>query len=70
MIGLATQNVPFGNFSDDFYEVSNGVVRENAVLVASSVFHEIENYSEDVTAEYDRIFYYGYKYIAIRDMFI
>ena len=21
MIGLATQNVPFGNFSDDFYEV-------------------------------------------------
>lgn len=70
MIGLATQNVPFGNFSDDFYEVSNGIIRENAVLVASSVFHEIENYSKDVTAEYDRIFYYGYKYIAIRDMFI
>lgn len=70
MIDIATRNVPSGKFSDDFYEVSNGIIRENAVLVASSVFHEIENYSEDVRAEYDRIFYYGYKYIAIRDMFI
>ena len=50
MIGLATQNVPFGNFSDDFYEVSNGIIRENTVLVASSVFHDIENYSNDVVA--------------------
>lgn len=70
MIARALTNVPSGKFSDNFYSVSNGICRENATLIASSVFHEIENYSEDITSEYERIFYNGYKYIAIRDMFI
>lgn len=70
MINLAIKNVPFGNFSSEFYQLSNGIQRENAVLVASSVFHEIENYSEDIANEYYRIFHSGYKYIAIRDMFL
>ena len=70
MIARASTNLPSGKFSDNFYKLSNGICRENAVLVASSVFHEIENYSEDIESEYKRIFYNGYKYIAIRDMFI
>lgn len=70
MIARALTNVPSGKFSNNFYSVSNGICRENATLIASSVFHEIENYSEDITSEYERIFYNGYKYIAIRDMFI
>lgn len=38
-------------------------------LVASSVFHEIYNYSEDIEAELQNIFGIGADYIAIRDMY-
>ena len=70
MIDLAAKNVPEGYFTD-IYVVMNTFVRESkTVLVASSVFHEIENYSHDVVSEYERIFNNGYKYVAIRDMFI
>ena len=70
MIDLAAKNVPEGYFSH-IYGAANTFVKENqVVLVASSVFHEIENYSYDVTSEYERIFNNGHKYIAIRDMFI
>lgn len=70
MVALAKKNVPAGTFSTDFYGLSQAVKREEAVLVASSVFHEIHNYSPDVEEEYRRIFGSGYQYIAIRDMFI
>lgn len=70
MLNLARNNVPDGYFSD-IYGIVNTFVKENeVVLVASSVFHEIENYSHDVATEYERIFNNGYKYIAIRDMFM
>ena len=70
MLNLACNNVPDGYFSD-IYGIINTSVKENeVVLVASSVFHEIENYSHDVTSEYERIFNNDYKYIAIRDMFV
>lgn len=38
-------------------------------LVASSVFHEIHSYSDDIKQEYANIFNVGADYIAIRDMF-
>lgn len=70
MINFAAKNVPEGYFTH-IYAVMNTFVRESkTVLVASSVFHEIENYSHDVVSEYERIFNNGYKYVAIRDMFI
>lgn len=71
MIDLASDNVETGCFATDF-DVLNRLIPEKnkCVLIASSVFHEIENYSENVTEEYNRIFNTGYKYIAIRDMFI
>lgn len=70
MVALARSNLPAGQFSTDFYGLRNTVNRENTVLVASSVFHEIRNYSSDVDEEYRRIFDSGFRYIAIRDMFI
>lgn len=70
MVALAKENVPTGVFSTDFSELSGTADCENAVLVASSVFHEIHNYSSDVEGEYRQIFGSGYQYIAIRDMFI
>ena len=70
MLDLAANNVLEGYFSDN-YGIINTFVKENIVaLVASSVFHEIENYSYDVASQYERIFNNGYKYIAIRDMFV
>lgn len=42
---------------------------KNTVLVASSVFHEIHSYSENIERDYDNIFNCGADYIAIRDMF-
>ena len=71
MIDLACNNVPDGVF-DSNYGVICSITPEkyNAILIASSVFHEIENYSRNATTEYERIFNNGYKYIAIRDMFV
>ena len=71
MIDLACNNVPDGVF-DSNYGVICSITPEkyNAILIASSVFHEIENYSYNVDMEYDRIFNNDYKYIAIRDMFV
>lgn len=70
MVALARNNLPAGKFSADFYGLRNAVKSESAVLVASSVFHEIHNYASDVDEEYRRIFGSGFRYIAIRDMFI
>lgn len=70
MVALARKNLPAGEFSADFYGLRNGIKSETAVLVASSVFHEIHNYSSNVDEEYRRIFASGFRYIAIRDMFI
>ena len=71
MIDLACNNVPDGVF-DSNYGVICSITPEkyNTILIASSVFHEIENYSYHVDMEYDRIFNNDYKYIAIRDMFV
>ena len=69
MINLATANVKSGYFSSNYDKIiatSSG----ESILVASSVFHEIENYSPNVSMEYDKIFNNKYKYIAIRDMFV
>lgn len=41
---------------------------ENTLVVCSSVFHEIHNYSENIERDYNNIFGIGAKYIAIRDM--
>lgn len=41
----------------------------HTLLNASSVFHEIHAYSDDIEEEYAYIFTSGFKYIAIRDMF-
>jgi ribosomal protein L11 methylase PrmA len=71
MIDLASENVEAGCFATDFNILNRLVSEKNkCVLIASSVFHEIENYSDIVEEEYSRIFNTGYKYIAIRDMFI
>lgn len=70
MLNLASNNVPEGYFSDIYATVNTFVKNNEVVLVASSVFHEIENYSRDIVSEYERIFNNGYKYIAIRDMFV
>lgn len=70
MLNLACRNVPDGYFSDNYGRLCAFTQDNEVVLVASSVFHEIENYSRDVTSEYERIFNNGYRYIAIRDMFI
>ena len=69
MINLAMENVTSGCFSSDYEEIV-ATTSKISVLVASSVFHEIENYASNVEEEYDRIFNNDYKYIAIRDMFI
>lgn len=70
MIKLAQNNLPNGNFFNNYANANIFALKDHTVLVASSVFHEIENYSRDVTTEYERIFNNGYKYIAIRDMFM
>lgn len=71
MIDLACNNVPDGVFASNYGVIcSITPEKDKAILIASSVFHEIENYSYDVTSEYDRIFNNDYKYIAIRDMFM
>lgn len=41
----------------------------HTLLNASSVFHEIHSYSDDIDTEYSRIFNVNAEYIAIRDMF-
>ena len=71
MIDLAAENVPDGTFSSNYGAIcSLTPEKDKAILIASSVFHEIENYSHNATIEYERIFNNDYKYIAIRDMFI
>lgn len=70
MINLAKNNLPDGNFFNNFAQANTFALEDRAVLVASSVFHEIENYSKCPSKEYERIFNNGYRYIAIRDMFI
>lgn len=70
MLDLAADNVKCGYFSDNYDTIVSDAKNNTSVLVASSVFHEIENYSPDIEAEYDRIFNCKYKYIAIRDMFV
>lgn len=70
MIDLAADNIECGCFSNNYDNIANEVAKNTSVLVASSVFHEIENYSQEIEKEYDRIFNRQYKYIAIRDMFI
>lgn len=71
MIDLACDNVQDGVFASN-YEIISSLIpkKDEAILITSSVFHEIENYSNDVGREYGRIFCNGYKYIAIRDMFV
>ena len=44
MLSLATNNVPEGYFSDNYGRINTFVKENKVVLVASSVFHEIENY--------------------------
>lgn len=71
MINLACMNVSDAVFSSNYDAICSVVPnRDYSVLVASSVFHEIENYSNDVELEYSRIFGSGFKYIAIRDLFV
>lgn len=70
MIKLAKHNVPDGHFFHNYAEANTFTLTDRTVLIASSVFHEIENYSQDIITEYERIFNNDYKYIAIRDMFI
>lgn len=70
MLDLARDNVMSGCFSSNYDKIVCTTSINPSVLVASSVFHEIENYAPNVEEEYDRIFYNNYKYIAIRDMFI
>lgn len=70
MLSAARGYVPDAVFSNEFGGISNNVDASSAVLIASSVFHEIHNYSEDVNREYNNIFSNGYRYVAIRDMFV
>lgn len=70
MIELAKGNLPIGYFFDNYAAANTFAPESRTILIASSVFHEIENYSRNVTSEYERIFNNGYKYIAIRDMFV
>lgn len=71
MIDLACNNVPDGTFASNYGVICNFTPeKDKTILIASSVFHEIENYAYHVDMEYDRIFNNDYKYIAIRDMFV
>lgn len=65
MIDIAKKNVP----NADLISTRPKFELNNAVLNASSVFHEIHAYSSDVEKEYNNIFYSGATYVAIRDMF-
>lgn len=66
MINLAKKNVPNALFSMRPAKYSTLPIM---VLNASSVFHEIHAYSNDIGNEYQNIFGINAKYIAIRDMF-
>jgi hypothetical protein len=70
MIDLACVNVPTAAFASNYGAICKIAEKDKTILIASSVFHEIENYSHNVETEYERIFNNGYKYIAIRDMFV
>lgn len=65
MIDIAKKNVPNANLLST--EPKSNL--HNAVLNASSVFHEIHAYSPDIEWDYRNIFNSGATYIAIRDMF-
>ena len=66
MIDLASDNVETGCFATDF-DVLNKLISEKnkCVLIASSVFHEIENYSENIEEEYNRIFSEKHVYTTV-----
>lgn len=64
MVALANKALPQATISTEpLYDLSGLVVN------ASSVFHEIHNYSPNPAVDYDNIFKHCAKYIAIRDMF-
>lgn len=64
MVALASKNVPEAKIFD-----APLIVLKDLVVNASSVFHEIYNYSTNPDEDYKNIFGYGASYIAIRDMF-
>lgn len=70
MLKLAKENVPNALFYTaeqfKYIRLSFG----NAVLVLSSVIHEIFSYDKDPASTMNMLFGKGFKYIAIRDMMI
>ena len=71
MRALAKKNVPTAQIID-FSELDDSIDYSNSVLVLSSVIHEIFAYSSEREANMllYKLFTLGFKYIAIRDMFL
>lgn len=70
MLEIARQNVPGATFvtPEEYEQIDIDV--SSSVIVASSMLHEIMNYSDNIHKDMANIFLKGYKYVAIRDMFI
>ena len=71
MVKLASENLGGkAVITDDYEKILRCADPDTAVLSASSVFHEIMNYSPEPEDDFKRIFQSGFRYIAIRDMFV
>ena len=70
MLKLARRNVPIAILytAEEFKYIRLNF--GNAVLVLSSVIHEIFSYDKDPTSTMNMLFGRGFKYIAIRDMMV
>lgn len=70
MLEIARQKVPDAVFMTPAEYEQLDIDLSSTVIVASSILHEIMNYSKDIDKDMSNIFSKGYKYVAIRDMFI
>lgn len=70
MLSLARKNLPSAIFytPEDFFSIQLNF--DNAVLVLSSVIHEIFEYDNNPADTLEKLFNMGFGYIAIRDMFL
>lgn len=66
MVNMAKKKLPQADIFDRPIER----LPENTLLIASSVFHEIHSYSEDIEADYRNIFSVGAEVVAVRDMML
>ncbi len=70
MLDLARKNVPNALFftTEEFFNIN--VNFGNAVLILSSVIHEIYSYEANPKQTMEQLLSKSFKYVAIRDMFV